>query len=178
MSSTWRLNLPSPAFPLLTGHSTPNSLQLNLFRWAEETEEQERARQSSLLQEAGSLLMISSLGQAEFMQLQPLFTVKICRKSVKLSVQLSGCALVGGLNSLHIINACQKPGLLQKVDVVFWQGGKERLSSFSVSRVSCTKKWSLVICSDTQHQHSGPGFLMYNKCLSLAAGSLNWQTAF
>lgn len=63
--------------------------------------------------------MISSLGQAEFMQLQPLFTVKICRKSVKLSVQLSGCALVGGLNSLHIINACQKPGLLQKVDVVF-----------------------------------------------------------
>lgn len=34
--------------------------------------------------------MINSLEQAVFMQLQPLFvTVKICRKSVKLSVQLS-----------------------------------------------------------------------------------------
>lgn len=79
--------------------------------------------------------MINSLGQAVFMQLQPLFvTVKICRKSVKLLVQLSGCALVGGLNSLHTINTYQKPGLLnsllqplifckcsiKKVDVVFW----------------------------------------------------------
>lgn len=46
-------------------------------------------------------------------------TVKICRKSLQLSVELWGCTLEGGLDSLFI-NTHQKPGKFQEVDAVFW----------------------------------------------------------